>query len=190
MLPEKTLYIKGMVCNRCIQAIRTALSTIGVNAEKISLGRVTLAGKFGQHDKQLIETRITALGFEFIDDKNLLVTDEVKKLVAEVYSGDYNFPYNFRFSSLVKERLLKDYDAVSRTFSDLEGSTLENYIINYRIDKAKEYLINTSASLSDISFLLGYSSVAHLSRQFKSIAGINTSFYRNENSRKERISTI
>jgi AraC-like DNA-binding protein len=105
------------------------------------------------------------------------VTD-VKKITKEIYSGDFDFPVRFRFAVYISEKLHKDYDLISATFSAIEKKTLEKYIIDYRIEKIKEFLVYSSQTLSDMAFRLGFSSVAHLSRQFKTVTGFNPSWYR------------
>ena len=103
---------------------------------------------------------------------------EVKQLVEEVYSGDYDFPENFRFADLVNERWNNNYEFVSDTFIALEKKSLERYIIEYRISKVKEFLVYTNLTLSDIAFKLNFTGTSHLSAQFKQVTGLTPSFFK------------
>jgi AraC-like DNA-binding protein len=99
-------------------------------------------------------------------------------MVAEIYGGDFDFPEPFRFSTYISEKLQRHYDNISSVFSIREQKTIEKYIIDFRIEKIKEYLVYTSQTLADIAFRLGFSSVAHLSRQFKTFTGFNPSYFK------------
>ena len=178
MLNAHKILIKGMVCQRCIAVLRDKLVEIRLDPQHIALGEVTFSGSYAVPDLTLIDEKIRPLGFSVLEDKNAKVIKGVKKLVEEVYNGDFEFPLHFRFSDLVSKRLNKEYDSVSSLFSSLEKVTIEKYIINYRIEKVKEFLVYTSQKLDDIAFRLGFTSVAHLSRQFKSVTGVNPSHFR------------
>jgi AraC family transcriptional regulator len=187
MHTESKLYIKGMVCDRCILVIKNELQTLGYTPVKISLGEVTVLVYGKSIDVSLIKERLTSLGFQLLEDQKVKVVEEVKKLVEEGYSGTFDFPINFRFSTLVKDRLNKDYDTLSNIFSLLEQKTLERFIIDYRIEKVKEYLVYSTDPLSDIAFKLNYSSVPHLSKQFKQITGLNPSYFREVQKSKQEL---
>ena len=178
MQKEHKVYIKGMVCQRCISTVKEQLEKMGMETSDISLGVVTLLATGSNPDTAALEKMITPLGFTVLEDKKVKLVREAKSLVAEVYKGDFDFPLRFRFSDLVAKRLNRDYDTISTTFSASENMTLEKYIIDYRIEKIKELMVYTGDSLADISFKLGFSSVAHLSRQFKQQTGMNPSYFR------------
>ena len=167
-----------MVCQRCIAVLRDQLEKIGLQPESIALGEVTFSDSYAVPDLRMIDEKIRPLGFSIVEDKNAKAIKAVKDLVEEVYSGDFDFPLHFRFSDLASERLKKEYDSISSLFSSLEKVTIEKYVINYRIEKVKEFLVYTSQTLADIAFRLGFTSVAHLSRQFKSVTGVNPSHFR------------
>ena len=188
MLNAHKIYIKGMVCQRCISVLRDQLEKIGFNPESIALGEVSFSNKSPIPDLKKIDQVIKPLGFSILEDRNAKVIKEVKDLVEEVYSGDFDFPSQFRFSELASGRLSKEYDSISSLFSSLEKVTIEKYIINYRIEKVKEFLVYTPQTLADIAFRLGFTSVAHLSRQFKSVTGINPSHFREIRTNKLLIS--
>ena len=172
------ILIKGMVCNRCVMAVKEELANLGHVPERVSLGEVTLSGSHERIDKTELKKKLHLLGFSLIEDRKLNVISDVKALVQEVYSGNYDFPEGFRFSKLVSERLGKDYDTVSAAFIEMENKTIEQYLIEYRLSKVKEFLVYTSLTLSDIAFKLNFNSVAHLSSQFKQKTGLTPSFFK------------
>ncbi len=181
------VYIKGMVCNRCISTVKSELESIGLQLEDINLGEVTFPAGTQISDHRFIEEQLKPFGFSLLEDKRYKLVADVKKITEEIYSGDFDFPVHFRFSVYISEKLHKEYDLISATFSALEQITIEKYIIDYRIEKVKEYLMYSTQTLADMAFRLGFSSVAHLSRQFKTVTGFNPSWYRSVKERKEKI---
>jgi AraC-like DNA-binding protein len=172
----KKVYIKGMVCDRCIGFVQQELSNLGIEVTEVSLGVVSLPSS--DIDLSLLEQSMKRLGFSVIKDKKDALIAEIKSLVAQVYSGNFEFPAHFKFSDFVADKLHVNYDTLSHTFSSTEGLTLEKYIVNYRMEKVKEFLVYDKKTLADISFNLGFSSVAHLSRLFKNHTGLNPSYFR------------
>jgi AraC-like DNA-binding protein len=177
-MQQQKIFIKGMVCQRCISTVKNELESLGLQLDEIMLGQVTLSATATFPGDRLLAEKLQPLGFSLLEDKRLTLVKALKDLVAEVYSGDYDFPYHFRFSELAAERLDKEYDLISTIFSQVEKTTIEKYIIHYRIEKIKELLVYTESTLADISFRLGFTSVAHLSRQFKIQTGLNPSHFK------------
>lgn len=177
-MQSEKYFIKGMVCERCIRSVKQIAEDLGVLLADINLGEIVLKAPSEMIDEIQLETKLNFFGFILLKDKKKQQVQDTKKLVAEVYSGDFDFPHRFRFSELAANRLNKDYESISSLFSLSEGLTLEKFIIDYRIEKTKEFLVYTDDSLSHISFSLGFSSVAHLSKQFKSQTGLNPSHFR------------
>lgn len=167
-----------MVCNRCLMTVETELLQMGHTPVKLALGEATFLPNTA-HDGTPLEERLALLGFSLLEDKNVQMTKKVKQLVEEVYGGSFDFPERFRFSDLVRKRLQKEYDAVSDAFILTEKKTIEQYIIDFRINKIKEYLVYTNLTLADIAFRLHFNSVAHLSAQFKQQTGLTPSFFKN-----------
>ena len=178
MQPQQKFYIKGMVCERCIATVKSQLEDLGLHPDAINLGELIFSATSNNLDTSVLEHKLKLLGFTLLEDKKEKLVKETKALVAEVYGGDFDFPLRFRFSELAAKRLQKDYDAISFVFSSMENITVENYIIDFRIEKIKEFLVYTPQTLADIAFRLGFSSVAHLSRQFKECTGLNPSHFR------------
>lgn len=176
-----------MVCYRCISTVKHELENIGLQLDDISLGEVTLSAATEIIDLNAIGEQLKPFGFTLLEDKRARLVTDVKNLVAEIYGGDFDFPEPFRFSTYISEKLQRDYDTISSVFSIREQKTLEKYIIDFRIEKIKEFLVYTPQTLSDIAFRLGFSSVAHLSRQFKMVTGFNPSYYKSVQAGKNQI---
>ena len=182
-MQQQKYYIKGMVCERCIHSVKETFEELGLEVSEVDLGEVTLISSL-EIKETLLAERLGLLGFSLLHDKRLKLSKDTKALVAEVYSGNFDFPYDFRFSVLAAKRLHTNYDSISATFSDIEQTTVEKYIIDFRINKIKELLVYTNNTLSEIAFALGFSSVAHLSKQFKSYTGLNPSHFKEVQSNK------
>ncbi|HET7897699.1 MAG TPA: AraC family transcriptional regulator [Flavisolibacter sp.] len=172
------LFIKGMVCNRCMMVIKNELESLGHSPVQIELGVVKIARPEDEIDRTEMERRLTPLGFDLLEDRNEKLVREVKALVHEVYSGEFDFPERFRFTAFARERLSKDYDSVSDVFIALEKKTIEQFMIEFRIDKVKEYLVYSNHTLSEIAFRLNFNSTAHLSAQFKQQTGLTASYFK------------
>lgn len=179
-----------MVCQRCITVVRSELEAMGFTPYKVELGEVTMISAGEMDDTKQVADRLRPLGFELMEDRKLALVKKVKALVADVYSGAYDFPEHFRFSDLVVKHLSKAYDSVSALFTLVEHKTLEQYIINHRIEKVKELLVYENRTLAYISFQLNYSSVAHLSRQFRQVTGLTPSHFREIRKHRQRAADI
>jgi AraC family transcriptional regulator len=171
----ETISVRGMVCNRCILSIKEALDKIGVRVKDVHLGKV---GVYKTAELNMTEVRdaLTCLGFEILVDREAKLVETVKEIVRK--SLNANQYASFKFSAIISARTKKNYDTVSAVFSGREGITVEHYIINQKIERVKHLLATTDLSLTDISYLANYSSVHHLSKQFKEIEGTNASYYR------------
>jgi AraC-like DNA-binding protein len=176
-MEQQTILLKGMVCKRCLLTVENELTEMGHTPVKISLGEVSFISN-EVYNPEALEERLTILGFGLLEDKKLTMTKEVKKLVEEVYGGDFDFPERFRFTEFIKQQFQKDYESISDAFIAKEKKTIEQYIIKYRINKVKEFLVYSSLTLTDIAYKLNFNSVAHLSSQFKQQTGLTPSFFK------------
>ncbi|NCI46771.1 helix-turn-helix domain-containing protein [Sediminibacterium soli] len=174
-----TLRIKGMVCERCISAVKNTLDTLGLHATGITLGEVAL-GAVPQEKIAELRERLHVLGFSLAEDKTYLAAAAVKKLVAEVYSGGFDFPAGFRFSLYAAGKLRMPYDQLSALFVAAEKTTIEAYILNRRMEKVKDLLLQEDLTLETIAFRLGFTGKAHLASQFKALTGTTTSRFREQ----------
>ncbi len=167
-----------MVCNRCMMVVKNEMENLGHRLVDVSLGEVSFISSAEEPKQHELESRLSLLGFRLLEDKKTKMAKEVKTIIEEVYSGNFDFPDGFRFSRLVAQRLGKDYDAISDAFIAAEKKTIEQYIIDFRINRVKEFLVYTTLTLSDIAFKLNFNSVAHLSTQFKQQTGLTPSFFK------------
>jgi AraC-like DNA-binding protein len=172
-----TLFIKNMVCNRCIMVVQQELDKLGLPVQSIRLGEVQLDSEPPAAAKKQLEQVLLGLGFELIDDKKSRIIEKIKTLIIElVHQQDNDTKTNL--SALLSDKLHHEYNYLSNLFSEVEGSTIEKYFIAQKIEKVKELLVYDELSLSEIAFRLNYSSVAYLSNQFKKVTGLTPSHFR------------
>lgn len=171
-----TLYIKNMVCDRCKMAVAGELKKLGLHPEKVALGEVTLREEsVSAADMEKLDNGLRDLGFERIDDRKARLIESIKNKIIEIIHHGDPASRKFNWSDILSETLHYDYNYLSNLFSSVEGITLEQYIIRQKIEKVKELLFYDELTLSEIASKLGYSSVAHLSGQFKKITGFTPS---------------
>lgn len=175
---QQTVFIKGMVCQRCINAITTELEKINLLPEEVKLGELKFSSNDIDVDLKLLSDKIQPLGFSILENKKEKIASAVKQLIHNIYDEGFDFPEGFSFSTFLSKSMGKSYDAISHLFSSEEGTTIEKYLIEYRIEKTKELLLYTEYSLTEISFKLGFSSTAHVSRQFKQYTGMTPSQFK------------
>lgn len=171
-MSAQKLYIKNMVCHRCKLVVQAELEKLGLQPVAVELGEVTLAGKtISNTQKEALKTALEGVGFELMDDKKSRTIEKIKSVIIDaIHHSDE--PTHQKFSQLITDALHYDYPYLSRLFTEVEGITIEHYIIQQKIEKVKEYLIYDELSLSQIAFNMGYSSTAHLSTQFKKVTGL------------------
>lgn len=171
------LYIRNMVCNRCIMAVRQAFENAGLKPIDVNLGEVNLAELITPVQLHDINQQLNNIGFEILDDKNKKLIEKIKTfLIQKVQNGEIE--EHFNLSDFLSQKLNKAYPQLSRLFSQVEGITLEQFFILQKIEKVKEWLVYDERTLSEISYQLGYSSVAHLSSQFKKVTGFTPSQFK------------
>jgi AraC-like DNA-binding protein len=148
------------------------LKEAGLTPVQVELGEVTVAEKeMGQKQYEHLSDELNSIGFELLDDKRKQLIEQIKTLVVDEVHHKQE-PTKEKYSYLIAQHLHYDYSYLSNLFSEVEGITIEQYIISQKIEKVKELLIYGRQSLSDIAFQLGYSSTAHLSSQFKKLTGL------------------
>ncbi len=167
-----TLFIKNMVCNRCIMMVQNELDKLDLNVKNIRLGEVTFDKELIVEEKRKLDEALTLLGFQVIDDKKSLIIEKIKNIIIDLVHHQNN-DAKTNLSDVLSSQLHHDYNYLSNLFSDIEGTTIEKYFIAQKIEKVKELLVYDELSLSEIAFRLNYSSVAYLSNQFKKNNRIN-----------------
>jgi AraC family transcriptional regulator len=171
------LFIKNMVCDRCVIAVSQELEKLNLKAVRINLGEVQLTKSPTKKQISQLFERLNLLGFEVLDDKKQKQIERIKGLlIKKVQSG--SIEEHFSIIEFLSSALHKDYSYITRLFSEVEGITIEQYFILQKIEKVKEWLVYGEMNLSEISYRLGYSSVAHLSSQFKKVTGLTPSHFK------------
>ena len=173
-----TLYIKNMVCDRCIMAVRQLMENHGLHPSRIQLGEVELTETvLEQNGLERLRGSLQGIGFELMDDKKSRTIEKIKNSIIRLvhHTGE---PPKLKYSELIAAEVGHDYPALSKLFSEVEGITIEQYLIRQKMEKAKEYLIYDELSLSEIADKMGYSSVAHLSGQFRKLTGMTPTAFK------------
>ncbi len=173
-----TINIKNMVCKCCIRVLREDFEKASIKVEKIKLGEAVISYDPDKINFSLIEKIVKQNGFELITDKEKLLAEQIKLAVIELIHYYNNANSLIRNSDYLIEKLGYTYQYLSAIFSKHENITLEKYIILQKIEKVKELLDFENYTLSEISYMMGYSSVQYLSNQFKQITGVSVSEYK------------
>ena len=171
------LYIKNMVCIRCKLVVKQQLKKMSLHDVKVDLGEVEIMETLS--DTQLLEfkTLLLKYGLELLDDKKSILIEKIKKVIVELVHYREE-PAKVNFSDYLSEKLNHDYTYMANLFSEVVGINIEHYIIMHKIERVKELLVYDELSLTEISYKLHYSSVAHLSNQFKQITGLTPSHFK------------
>lgn len=163
------------------------LNTLGLAVKNIALGEVVLDKPLNTEQKSTLKTALEKHGFELLDDKKAKIIEQVKTLlIVLVHYNQTEKPEHMRYSDYLEKQVGMDYNSLSKLFSEVEGVTIEHFLISQKVERIKELLIYNEYSISEISLQLGYSSVAHLSGQFKKITGLTPSEFKklHEHTRK------
>jgi AraC-like DNA-binding protein len=182
------ILIKGMVCERCVAVIKDGVTALGYEINKISLGKLSIATELNKDDQNNIKYFLTENGFKVISNRHVRIVTQAKELIAEVFNENLKYDSALKFSSLLSEGLHMNYDSISALFTELEGITLEKYIIIKRLEKVKELLVYTEFTLTEIAYITGFSSINHLSRQFKDLTGFSPSHFKSIRQSKQTLS--
>lgn len=180
-----------MVCDRCIRVVKQDIEQLGFKVIAIELGRLEVAGPLSAAARNQIEKALREGGFELINDKQQQWIEKVKTLLIEDIHYGPNKPEELNYSDFLARELGVNYAHLSKLFSTSEGITIEKYIIRQKIERVKELLVYDERSLSEIAYDLGYSSVAHLSGQFKKVTGMTpTAFKKISPSKRKSIDQL
>lgn len=163
------IYIKNMVCPRCISAVRQILEENGLGVEEVALGYARVTGPPDAISRPDISNALQAQGFELIDSGRNRLVEGIKTLIIDTIFHQEDAVRKWNWSAMIADALSHDYNYLSTLFSATEGITIEQYIIRQKTERVKELLCYNEYSLKEIAFKLGYSSAAHLSTQFKRV---------------------
>lgn len=177
------LYIKNMVCDRCIRVVRDELQKLGLDVRSVTLGEARLAGSLNAAQLSSVKEMLVRNGFEMIEDRNARTIEEIKTAIIRLVHHNHNAePMKMKYSDYIAKAVGKEYHALSVLFSSVENITIEQYIIRQKIERVKELIKYDEKSLSEISYMMKYSSVQHLSTQFKSVTGFTPSEFKKNSS--------
>lgn len=172
------LHVKNMVCNRCVLAVKQSIEALDLHINTISLGEVQMLEE--NIDVEVFEklrNSLHDLGFEIIDDKKSKLIEQIKSFIIQKIHHE-NVDLKINWSAYLADKLKYEYNYLSGLFSSVEGITIEQYIIKQKVEKIKELIVYDELNFSEIAYLLAYSSVAHLSSQFKKITGQSPSEFK------------
>lgn len=168
-----------MVCHRCVMSVEDILRSLKIPFHKVIVGEIHLCHTIGDQERIMLEDKLGKIGLQLIDNRTGALIEKIKQLVIRKARNEVNDKERkMKLSSFITSHLQHEYTYLSGLFSDTEGRTIENFFIIHRIEKAKELLVYGQLSLSEISYELDYSSVAHLSGQFKKVTGLTPTHFK------------
>ncbi len=179
------IHIKNMVCQRCVMTVENIINDLNLPFNKVLLGKVELVEKPTETELNNIQKALNNVGFELIDTRVNKIVEDIKQAVME-YLGLGMDSQNLKLSSFMTSKISYDYSYLSDLFSSIEGKTIEQFFILQRIEKVKELLVYDQLSLTEISYQTGFSSVHHLSSQFKNVTGLTPSHFKKIGAEKRK----
>ena len=171
------LYIKYMVSIRCKMLVKEELKHLGLHFVNVELGVVEIMEDITKPQREQLKAALHKSGLELMDDKRAILVEKIQNVIVEMVHYADELPKT-NFSDYLSEKLNHDYTYMANLFSETKGITIEHFIILHKIERVKELIIYNELNLSEIAMKLHYSSVAHLSNQFKKITGLTPSFFK------------
>lgn len=184
------IYIKNMVCIRCKMVVESELEKLGLKYVSVDLGEAEIKETITPYQLNKLSVALKKTGLELMDDKKSILVEKIKAVIVDVvhYSDE---PIKTNLSDYLSDKLNQSYSGLSILFSEVKGITIEQFYLTHRIEKVKELLVYDELSLSEIAFKLRYSSVAHLSNQFKKMTGLTpTHFKQLKNKRRVNLEDL
>ncbi|MCR9013582.1 AraC family transcriptional regulator [Aquiflexum gelatinilyticum] len=171
------IYIKNMACQSCVAYVKEALDEMDIVTVKVGLGEIETKADVTDDEKREFNKKIKKVGLELLEKKQGVIIEKIRKVMVEfVYHSDEK--PNINFSTLLSGKLNLSYTYLSNFFSEVEATTIEQYLISLKIERVKEMIILEEFNLSEIAYKLHYSSAAHLSNQFKKVTGLSPSHFK------------
>lgn len=180
------LYIKYMVSDRCKVVVQSILKKFGLHCVRLELGEVEVPGDLANEMRFRIKTSLLKEGLELMDDHKAVLIDRIKTTIADMVNHPEELK-KIKFSIILSERLNHDYTYLANLFSEVTGTTIEQFVIARKIERVKELLLYDELRLTEISYKLNYSSVAHLSSQFKKVTGLTPTFFKQLRDKKRSV---
>lgn len=171
------LYIKYMVSLRCKLVVKEELKNLGIRYMTVDLGVAEIFEEIKESQFNELRKNLLKSGLELLDDKRSILIEKIKNVIVEMIHYTDELP-EVNYSDYLSEKLGYDYTYLANIFSEVKGTTIQQFIIMHKIERAKELLLYDELNLTEIAYKLHYSSVAHLSNQFKKVTGLTPSFYK------------
>jgi AraC-like DNA-binding protein len=166
-----------MVSNRCKMAVKEVLKKLGLHFIVVDLGEVEIMETISADQRELLSDALHHSGLELMDDKKAVLIEKIKNAIVEmVHHTDENLKINF--SDFISQKLRYDYTYLANLFSEVQGTTIEQFIISHKVERIKELIIYDELNISQIAWKMNYSSVAHLSNQFKKVTGLTPTHFK------------
>lgn len=179
------LFIKNMVCNRCILVVEQELKKLDLHPTHVGLGEVTLKKAISPEDRDKLAAQLESLGFEIIDDRKSKVIESIKTAIIRLVHHDHKL-MKTNLSDFLQEELNQDYGILSALFSAVENVTIEKYYIAQKIERVKELLVYDELTIAQIADQMNYSSAAYLSNQFKKVTGLTPGHFKKIRTEKRK----
>jgi AraC-like DNA-binding protein len=184
------IYIKHMVSQRCKLKVKDELNKLGIEFNSIDLGMVELSDDITDEQHARLKENLNNSGLELLEDKKTILVESVKNVITRMIHESDELP-KVNFSDYLSEELDYDYTYLSNIFTEVKGITIQQYIINNKVERVKELLLYDELNITEISYMLHYSSVAHLSNQFKKVTGLSPSYFKQlKLKRKENLENL
>jgi len=184
------LYIKYMVSLRCKMLVKDELKKLGLHYVIVDLGMVEILEDISFEQFEQLKNNLAISGLELLDDKKSILIERIKNVIIELVHYTDEIP-KVNYSHYISEKLHHDYTYLSNVFSEVKGITIQQFIITHKIERVKELLLYDEFSLTQIADMLHYSSVAHLSNQFKKITGLSPTYFKQlKQKRKQNLESI
>lgn len=172
------IFIQNMVSLRCKMLVKSELEKLGIAYKTVNLGEVELVEPLSISNSQILKTALHKSGLEVMDDEKAMMIEKIINIIVEMVHYSDELP-KVNFSTFLQEKMKLDYHKMAEIFSKTKGVTIEHFIILHKIERIKELITYDQLNLTEISYKMNYSSLAHLSRQFKQVTGFTPTFFRN-----------
>jgi AraC-like DNA-binding protein len=171
------LFIKYMVSNRCKIVVKEILRELDLHFVLVDLGEVEIMENISAEQRELLKSNLLECGLDLMDDKKSILIEKIKTIIIQlIHHSEEDIKINF--SEYLSEKLHHNYNYIANLFSEVQGVTIEHFIINHKVEKIKELMIYGELTITEIAYKMNYSSVAHLSTQFKKVTGLSPSHFK------------